>query len=114
MLPKSDSHQHSVSVQDFEDKIFSSRTHTETGILPICWISTIFPIRWPNDNTISMMSVILTWQGRGYSISTGLMIDSNRVVAEIPELQPKILPIEPETYREIGLSRKKKMKPAGG
>ena len=45
--------------------------------------------------------------GRGYSISTGLMIDSNRVVAEIPELQPKILPIEPETYREIGLSRKK-------
>ena len=35
------------------------------------------------------------------------MIDSNRVVAEIPELQPKILPIEPETCREIGLSRKK-------
>lgn len=108
LLPKSDPHQHSVSVQDFEDKyIFIPNPYGNrdiTNLLDKYDIS----YQVPNDNTISMMSVNTNVAvGRGYSISTGLMIDSNRVVAEIPELQPKILPIEPETYREVGLSRKK-------
>lgn len=108
ILPKADPHTESVSVQDFDGKyIFVPNTYGNrsiTNLLDTYGIS----YRIPNDNTISTMSVNANVAvGRGYSIATGLMIDSNRVVDELPELQPKILPIEPAEYREIGLSRKK-------
>lgn len=108
ILPKADSHTESVSVQDFDGKyIFVPNTYGNrsiTNLLDTYGIS----YRIPNDNTISTMSVNANVAvGRGYSIATGLMIDSNRVIDELPELQPKILPIEPAEYREIGLSRKK-------
>ncbi len=108
LLPKDDPHQDAVSVQDFEGKyIFIPNPYGNRSITSLLDKYNI-NYRIPTDNTISALSVNANVAvGRGCSISTELMIDASRIVEEIPELQPKILPIEPPEYRSIGLARKR-------
>lgn len=108
LLPKDDPHQESVSVQDFEGKyIFIPNPYGNRSITSLLDKYKV-NYRIPTDNTISALSVNANVAvGRGYSISTELMIDASRIVEEIPELHPKILPIEPAEYREIGLACKR-------
>lgn len=107
LLPQDDNHESFVSIDDFEGKyIFVPNPYgnrSVTSLLDKHGIS----YKIPMDNTISTMSVNANVAiGRGYSISTSLMIDSVHMTDTIPELQPKILPIEPEEHREIGIARK--------
>jgi DNA-binding transcriptional LysR family regulator len=107
LLPRDDKNEVSIAIEDFEGKyIFVPSPYgnrSVTSLLDKHGIS----YKVPTDNTISTMSVNSNVAvGRGYSISTSLMIDSVRMFDSPEELQPKVLPIEPQEFREIGIARK--------